>query len=157
MRLIERARPVLLWLGFGGAVLILAGAYATDRAYGTEVLLVVAHDAATVELNRALYLEGDSVPDLYGNPLSEPVRILFAPNHLLIRPDEEQSLMLYPVDKQAGENPLQAQTLWFFVRYAVPGLAFVGLLGLFLPRHRSQGPSSGADHVFQEKGAGTGQ
>jgi hypothetical protein len=152
-----KIRSVFLWLGFGGALLILAGAYAIDRAYGTEVLLVAAHDAATVELNRALYVHGDSVADLYGNPLSDPVRILFAPNHLLIRPEEDESLVLYPVDKQAGENPLQAQTLWFFLRYAVPGLAFVGVLGLFLPRRRFQGPVSGAEHAFQEEGAETGQ
>jgi hypothetical protein len=132
-----KLRRGLLLFGFGGGVLLLLGAAAADRLLGQEVLMIVPHDASTVELNRALYLPGDPVADLYGNPMTEPVRVLMPAADRLLRPEENPSLLLLQVDKQLGENPLQSRTIWFFARYAVPGAFLVGILGLVVPRGRS--------------------
>ena len=133
----NRVRRALLGLGFGGAVLLVLSAFAIDRALGQDVLLIVPHDSATVELNRGLFQPGDLVADVYGNPLREPVRVILPAAQRLIRPPEDPDLVLLPVDKAAGENPLQARTLWFAFRFAVPAALLLGVIGLFLPRGRT--------------------
>ena len=71
-----------------------------------------------------------------GNPLSEPVRIVLPAGDKMIRPMEDTSLLLLPVNKSAGENPLQARTVWLFARYLGAGFLVLGLAGLLMPRRR---------------------
>ena len=87
-----------------------------------------------MELNRALYTTGDAVAELYGNPLAEPVRVIMPPADRLLRPQEDPALLLLEVDKQKGENPLQAQTVWLFTKFAIAAFATLGLLGFLVPR-----------------------
>lgn len=134
--LFARMRVPALILGFGGAILVLLLVTGIDRVLGQDVLLIQAHDEGTVELNHSLFLEGDPVAEIYGNPLSQAVRVISPAKSRLLRPVEDESLLLLRVDKGAGENPLQAQTLWFFTKFAVPALLLLGLVGLFLPRRR---------------------
>jgi len=58
----------------------------------------------------------------------------------LIRPPQDPKLALLPVDKQQGENPLQAKTVWFVAKWASIGSgAFVLLvLGLWAAFFRSR-------------------
>lgn len=133
-RVLATVRPFLIAAGLGGGTLALLGVAAADRWLGRDVLMIVPHEAAGVEMNRSLYLPGDPVPEIYGNPLSRPVRVIAPDAERLLRPDEDPSLLLLRVDKGAGENPLQAQTLWFFARYLVPLAWLAGVVGLLLPR-----------------------
>ena len=130
----QRMRRGLLVTGFGGAVLLLLLAGVVDLLLGEDVLMIIPHEPSTVELNRALYVPGDPVADLYGNPMSEPVRVLLPASERLLRPEEDSSLLLLQVDKQRGENPLQVRTVWFAARFAVPAAFLLGVIGLLLPR-----------------------
>lgn len=130
----HRLRRFALVLGFGGATLALLVAFGVDRLLGKDVWIIAPHSPETIELNRALYEPDDPVADLYGNSLSEPVRVILPSGEQLIRPEEDPSLVLLKVNKQAGENPLQASTMWFFVKYLSPALALLGLVGLAFSR-----------------------
>ena len=72
--LLARVRPFALVAGFGGAVFALGLAMTIDRGFGEDVRLISPHDASTVQVNRALYAPGDTVAEIYGNPLSKSVR-----------------------------------------------------------------------------------
>ena len=130
----HRLRRFAFVLGFGGATLALLVAFGVDRLLGKDVWIIAPHSPETIELNRALYEPDDPVADLYGNSLSEPVRVILPSGEQLIRPEEDPSMVLLKVDKQAGENPLQASTLWFFVKYLSPALALLGLVGFAFSR-----------------------
>jgi hypothetical protein len=121
-------------VGFGGLIVVLIAVITTDRALGKEVLMIAPHKPSVVELNRMLYADGDPVAQLYGNPLSAKTRVVLPSEDRLVRPEEDPTLLLFRVDKQRGENPLQTQTLWFFAKLVLPGLALVGLLGFTFPR-----------------------
>jgi hypothetical protein len=140
MRVLAASRPALLVLGLVGGTLLLVVVAAADRWLGRDVLMIVPHDPAAVEMNRSLFLPGDPVPAIYGNPMRERVRVIAPDPEHLIRPDEDPSLLLLRVDKGAGENPLQARTLWFLARYLVPLAWLVGLAGLVLPRRHGPPP-----------------
>jgi hypothetical protein len=127
------ARRLLLIGGFAGAMLLVVSGFLLDRVTGQDVLLIIPHDSATVELNRSLFLPGDPVAELYGNPLQNTVRVIMPPSARLLRPPEDPSLLLLAVDKEAGENPLQARTVWFFLQFAAPTMLVLGVIGLFLP------------------------
>ena len=129
-----RLRQLAVRLGFGGAIPVLLGAAGLDLALGEQVTLIAPHDPGTVELNRLLNLPGDPVVEIYGNPLSSPVRVMLPSKDRLIRPPEEPALLLLPVDKSRGVNPLQAQTVRFLTRHVVGGLILLGILGFVLPR-----------------------
>ncbi len=133
---LAKLRLPLITCAFGGALLVLVVAFTVDRSLGRDLLLIQPHDEATVELNRSLYLEGDAVAEIYGNPLSQPLRVISPDEQYLIVPDEDPSLLLMRVNKSLGQNPLQAQTLWFFAKFLVPALALVGVGALFLPRRK---------------------
>ncbi len=131
-----RIRRFLLFFGFAGALVLLVSAYAIDLELGRDVLLVAPNSPQTIELNREMFMDGDSVAEIYGNPLSKKTRVILPSKEKLIRPAEDPSLLLLSVDKQSGENPLQAQTIWFFVQFAAPGLLLMGIVGLLLPWKR---------------------
>jgi len=132
--LLARIRPFALIAGFGGALFALGLAMIIDRGFGEDVRLISPHDASTVQVNRALYAPGDPVAEIYGNPLSKPVRVIAPDPDRLVRPDEDASAVLLAVDKQRGENPLQARTVWLFAKAGALGLALLGLAALALPR-----------------------
>jgi hypothetical protein len=132
-----RLRRVAFIVGFGGAVLALLVAGIMDFALGREVLMISPHDPTLVELNRRLFVPGEPVATLYGNPLSDEVRVVLPGADRLVRPDEDPALLLMQVDKMKGENPLQTRTVWFITRFAVTGLVLGGLAGFVLPRRRA--------------------
>ena len=132
--LLARIRPFALILGFGGSVLALGLALVVDRVLGEEVRLISPHDVSTVEVNRALHLPGDSVAEIYGNTLSNPVRIIAPDRDRIVRPDEDPAIVLLAVDKQRGENPLQARTVWLFAKAGALSLALLGLAAIAFPR-----------------------
>ena len=132
--LLARIRPWALVAGFGGALLALGLAMIIDRGFGAEVRLISPHDSSTVEVNRALYLPGDPVAEIYGNPLSKPVRVIAPDSDQLVRPEEDPSAVLLSVDKQRGENPLQARTVWLFAKAGALGMTLFGLAALAFPR-----------------------
>lgn len=134
-KLLARLRPYALIGGFGGAVLVLALAAVLDFGFGEDLLMVSPHDPGTVEINRAMYLPGDPVAELYGNPLARPVRLIGPDPARMIRPEEDRNLVLFTVDKQRGENPLQARTVWLFARAMMLGLGLLGAAGLIFPRN----------------------
>lgn len=133
---LARIRPYVVVAGFGGAVLALSLAMAIDRGLGEDVRLISPHDSSTVQVNQALWVAGDPVADIYGNPLSSPVRVISPDADRMTRPQEDRSLVLLSVDKQRGENPLQARTVWLFAKAGAIGLALAGLVALAFPRSR---------------------
>jgi hypothetical protein len=133
-RILSFIRPWAVGIGFGGSVLVLVAALVLDKGLGKDVLMIIPHEPAVVQLNQNLYVPGDPVAEIYGNPMSDPVRIVNPSSEKLIRPEENEELLLLRVDKLHGENPLQAQTVWFFARFALPALLVLGIIGLFLPR-----------------------
>ena len=72
--------------------------------------------------------------EIYGNPLSNPVRVIWPDRERVLRPEEDQSLVLLTVNKQLGENPLQARTVWLFAKAGALGLGLLGLAALAFPR-----------------------
>jgi hypothetical protein len=135
--LLARLRPYALIGGFGGLVLVLALAAVLDFGFGQDLIMVAPHEPGTVEVNRALYLQGDPVAELYGNPLEKSVRLIGPNPARMIRPEEDAGLVLYQVDKQQGENPLQARTVWLFAKASILGFGLLGLAGLVFPRKRN--------------------
>ena len=133
--LLARIRPFALVAGFGGALLVLGIAVTVDRGLGEDVLLISPHESSAVEVNRALYVPGDPVAEVYGNPLSNPVRVISPDPERMMRPEEDRSLVLLAVNKQRGENPLQARTVWLFAKAGTLGLALLGLAALAFPRN----------------------
>ncbi|MDQ7006712.1 MAG: hypothetical protein Q9Q40_05735 [Acidobacteriota bacterium] len=127
-------RMLTFVVGFGGAALIFLAVGALDRFAGREVLMMAAYDTPTIAINRALHVPGDPVAEIYGNPLSRTVRVLFVGEPRIVHPREDPALSLLPVDKSAAENPLQVQTLWFFARFVIGGLLLLGFSGLVVPR-----------------------
>ena len=136
----------VLWiLGYGLAVL----AYPVAGVLGSgaeEVQMITPYAPEMVELNRSLVSKAElSDPDkvirIYGNADGEPVKVLFVDPATFIRPKEMESLVLLPVDKQKGEDPLQYQMVLFFAKMtticSVIGSSL--LLGLwFLLRSRKK-------------------
>ena len=121
-------------LGFAGlalGVLAYPAAWAVDRAAGTEVLIVMARDAASEETERGLWeLNGSEraeAASIYGTPTKEPVRLVFADPARVLRPKEDPSLVLYLL--RDGD---QAQTLWYFALPATAGGLVAGAALLFL-------------------------
>lgn len=133
-RLSTRSRfAVLLVLA---AVAITPSVILLDRVFGHDVLIISPHDESTVKLNRSLHADGDPVAEIYGNPLSKPVRVVLLSEQDLIRPVEDSSLALLPAGSNAP-RPLQVQTVLFVARYAILGLLLLSLLIAFLPIPRA--------------------
>jgi hypothetical protein len=103
MRLLRWMPAALIAL----ALLIVGGARALERFGGVEVQLIVPASDEEVALNRSLWTEGEPVTAVYGVPAGEPVQVLFIDETRILRPEEDPGLALLPVDKQAGDNPLQ--------------------------------------------------
>ncbi|MDX9723527.1 MAG: hypothetical protein RBU37_22455 [Myxococcota bacterium] len=100
-------------------------------------------DQPLIDFNKWQFEEGDwdeAIVSIYGAPEGEPLRLVFVDEAKLLRPAEDPSLVLLP--KAEGEHFLQAQTLFFFARYATLAAGVAALLfggGFFvLRRRRSQ-------------------
>jgi hypothetical protein len=122
-------------LGFGGVVLVLAGAWGVDQALGRDVLLLSPDSDFAVELNQEDYADGvwdGTIPEIYGNVSDVPVRVISPDPERILRPKEDPSITL--LIKGADYNPFQAQTLWLFARFAMIGLGALGVLSLFFPK-----------------------
>jgi hypothetical protein len=65
-------------------------------------------------------------------------RVLFPRAERLLVPPEDPALTLLKIDKQAGDNPLQAVTVAFFARQFALGAAAVGVLLAIIGRVRSR-------------------
>jgi hypothetical protein len=133
----QALRRIAFVLGFGGAAIVMVVAATVDLALGEDVLMIAPHDPSVVDLNRELYVRGEPVAQIYGNPLSESTRVVLPANDRLIRPVEDPALLLLKVDKLGGENPLQTQTVWFFTKFMAPAFLLLGLLGFAFPRKRT--------------------
>lgn len=135
----DRIAKAALVLGAVGLTVAPAAAALLDAVAGRTVILLNPDPPEVVDANRALWSQGELVAKIYGTPIGEPMRVLFADSARIIVPKEDPSLTLYTVDKTKGENPLQAQTLWFTVKLAMAGsalLVFAGLLHVVWKRWR---------------------
>ena len=138
----ERLAKAALYLGLFGALAPPVAAALLSAASGRMVILVATPNSPDiVEANRALWNPGESVASLYGTPVGEPMRILFADPARIIVPKEDPTLTLYTVDKTKGENPLQEQTMWYATRLTmyVSG-ALIGLWLLHVLWRKITGP-----------------
>ena len=113
-----------------GVVAVLVAGYVLSSSYSTEVLIITPAAPEAVEMNKMLWEEGEPVAEIYGVPASEPQRIIFADESRIIRPEEDEALVLFRVTKEAGENPLQEKTIWFFSRWAITALGIGGFISL---------------------------
>jgi hypothetical protein len=131
----------------GGTAIALSALLAgivLPAAYGRDVILISPHSADVVELNKLSWTQGDKVVDIYGIQNGEKVRVLFADPARIIVPVQDPSLTLYKVNKQAGENPLQAQTVAFLAKWLALGgftAAMAGLALGFVTRRKPSMPS----------------
>jgi len=112
------------WIAAFALAGLVAAIAALLAATAKEVRVVTPHDPAVVALNRELDAPSPEDPDfarkvmeLYGNPLSEPWRVLFVPDERILHPEEMPALALLPVDKDRGENPLEVKTVLFLARW----------------------------------------
>ncbi|MCA1733606.1 MAG: hypothetical protein LC732_08385 [Acidobacteria bacterium] len=87
-----------------------------DKVLGREVVLIAPHDAGSIDLQRALWMAGDPVAEIYGNPLGEPVRVVVTDPARIIRPLEDPSLSLLSAGSSTERRPLQVRTVWFLAR-----------------------------------------
>lgn len=119
----------------GGSVLSLA-ALATGllfpAAWGRDVILISPHATEVVDLNKLSWNKGESVVEIYGIQNGERTRILFADPQRIIVPEQAPSLVLYKVNKQAGENPLQARSVTFVSTWIGLGGAATAAAGIAL-------------------------
>ena len=142
-RLRDRLAKAALILGVVGALASPVAAALLSAAAGRTVILLNPDPPEVVEANRALWSSGEPVAKIYGTPVGEPMRILFADSARIIVPKEDPSLTFYTVDKAKGENPLQERTMWFTVRLAMYGSgALLAAALLHILWRRLRGPRS---------------
>ena len=111
---------------------------------------ITPHDNETVEVNQGMFEMDAPDPDdpeyprmvmeIYGNPATAPNDWLFVAEDRLFHPNELPSLTLLPVDRNAGEDPLQVVTVRFLARWAFAcsaGFGFV-LFALWFWRKRKR-------------------
>jgi hypothetical protein len=122
------------WM-FGFAVVALTYPVAWGMAgASTEAVLITKYDQSKIDVNKAMDAPEPKDPDfekkviaLYGIP-HEKLRVLFVPQDRFLRPEELPSVVLLPVDKSKGENPLQVRTVWFFAKWIVSAAGVVSIL-----------------------------
>ncbi|HEV3027974.1 MAG TPA: hypothetical protein VG457_10405 [Planctomycetota bacterium] len=147
---------VLVLLGVGALVvaalvypvaLIVAGT-------ATDAYLIAAKDKSAVEVERQIFeapkgaskdskAYRDAVMSIYGSQTDEPTKVVFVPADKFLRPPELPTLVLLPIDKQQGENPLQVKTVFFFATRIALGAAVVGiaLLGIGAATRKKRAPA----------------
>lgn len=138
MTLLRRLARWSAAAGLAAAAVAPASAAAISGIWGREVLPIVnPYDEVVLAGNRIAWSPGDPVAPIYGQPSDRPIRVVFPRADRILVPSEDPTLTLYKIDKRLGENPLQAQTLWFFAKWiALAGatLALAGGAGLLVAR-----------------------
>jgi len=148
---------VLVILGVG-ALVVAALVYPVAlivAGNAVEAYLIAAKDKSAVEVERQIFeppkgapkdskAYRDAVMSIYGSQTDEPTKVVFVPADKFLRPPELPSLVLLPIDKQAGENPLQVKTVFFFATRTALGAAVVGvvLLGVGAAVRKRTPPAS---------------
>ena len=127
--------PALL-LAVWGAALVLT------QVFSQKVLVITPHPPEVVQMQKLLWQKGEPVAEIYGVPAGAEQQVVLPDVPRIVRPEEDPSLALYPIDKAAGENPLQEKSVWFAARFAslaLAALAAASWAGLWLLRAR-RGP-----------------
>jgi hypothetical protein len=122
------------------SILLPASAGLIDRVGGRSVTLITPHSGEAVEIQKTLWVEGDPVAEIYGNPIGT-MRVLFVDPSALIVPEEDPALVLLP--KRGSENPLQGQTVWFLAQIMAAialAVAAAGGTGILWMRGRRRNP-----------------
>ena len=127
-----RALKIAVGLAVGLAVLAPISAYVLDRAYGQDVQPVAQSSPESVRANKALWMQGDPVAEVYGVPGERKLRVVFVDSDRVLVPPEDRSLRLLLIDKQHGDNPLQVKTLYFVAWRLSVGLVIAAALGFGL-------------------------
>ena len=147
---------LLVKLGWIAALVVGAAVYpvvAILASSATEAYIIAAKSPELVTLNKQDFdpraaKETDAVfhkrvIEIYGNAIDYTTPVLFVASEKFVRPPEAPNLILLPVDKQKGENPLQVKSLYFFAKPIAigSGAAFIALLALhcFLARRAKKG------------------
>ena len=123
-------RMILRWVvraAMVAAATLPLATFTVDRFFARDVLLIAPYDSATVQLNRTVYTPGDPVAEIYGNPMSRPVRVMLFSEARLIHPKEDPRQNLMPVAGR-GDHPLQLRTVWFVTRYSASAFLGVALI-----------------------------
>lgn len=89
-----------------------------DRVFGHDVVLIQAHDEAAVSRNRGLYTTGAAVEKIYGVPLQPAIRTVSFTTAGVIRPPEDPSLRLFPVNG-AASAPVPMKSVFAIARGAI--------------------------------------
>jgi hypothetical protein len=142
---VVKVSRAVAWLSLAVVVAAPLAAWALDRSFGREVQLVAPYSRATVEVNRALWVPGEPVAELYGSPMSQRVRVLVTDERRVFAPREDPTLPILFVG-EGLPHPLQAQSVRLAARYAamaamVVGSAAVALLLLSAMRLRPAAPA----------------
>lgn len=98
-----------------------------DRVFGRDVVLIQAHDEAAVSRNRRVYTSGAAVETIYGTPLQPAIRAVSFTTAGLIRPPEDPSLQLFPVNRGAPA-PVTMKSVFAVARGAIVVLLLVAAL-----------------------------
>lgn len=126
----------LAWIGAFVFAALVYPAAAIIGATAVEAYEIAGYDKDMAELRAAT----ESLPpktdpafrkkvmQIYGVPTEQPIRFIFVPSEKFIRPPMAPELILLPVDRNQGEDPMQLQTIHFARPVATGGAAFVGLL-----------------------------
>lgn len=148
-------------LGWMGALLVAVATYpavAVVASGAIDAYVVAAKSESMVKFNKDSFEPRDPketdaafqkrIMEVFGNAVDYSTPVLFVPKEKFIRPAEAPNIIILPVDKEKGENPLQVKSLYFFAKYIVTGasVAFVALLGLhlFLARSSRKAPTAPA-------------
>jgi hypothetical protein len=144
-----------LALLFATLVYPIAGVVASSAV---EAYLISAKDPSAIKVEQEIFeapkgaakdskVYRDAVMGIYGSVTDEPTKVVFVPAEKFVHPKELPTLMLLPIDKQKGENPLQVKTIYFFASKTAAGAAVVGALFLlagFLTRKKKTPTSTPA-------------
>ncbi|HLF94249.1 MAG TPA: hypothetical protein VJB14_12370 [Planctomycetota bacterium] len=150
----------LALIGSIAALAVAAGSYPALKVLestATDAYIIAAKSPELVKDNKESFdprepKETDEayrkrVMGIYGNPIDYTTPVLFVPKEKFIRPPEAPELILLPVDKEKGENPLQVKSLYFFAKPVTIGSAVACLVLFGLSRFlgkRAQPPAAAA-------------
>ncbi len=121
-------------------LLPLAVAGVVDLLFGVEVTILarMRSPAERAEWRSAGWDSRDGVAELYGIVEPPPgLRAVVFDSDRLVRPPEDEALVLLPVDRLAGENVLLARAWWFRAALVGAVLACVVALAAWPRRRRA--------------------
>lgn len=123
------------WIGSFVCAALVYPAAALIGASAVEAWIVVnPYDESTVKLNRlGAPLPGEEdfdrkVAKIYGQPMTESIKVVFVSESKLLRPPEKPSLAIVRLDQEKREDVLQLQTIDYARPRVVAGAVVVGLV-----------------------------